>query len=90
MLAKNLPEVRRHADELIVYDNTAHDRGYRIVAHFIGGELNLLLMPDEHVLWRDVADGTVQTHVVVMLYVTLHQTPRIFERQRRPGPCTSL
>jgi len=35
---KNLPEVRRHADELIVYDNTAHDRGYRVVAHFIGGE----------------------------------------------------
>ena len=48
--------------------------------------LNLLLMPGEHVLWRDVADGTVQTHVVVMLYVTLNQTPRIFERQRRPGP----
>src|SRR5262249_37335494 len=48
--------------------------------------LNLLLMPGEHVLWRDVADSAVQTHVVVMLYVTLHQTPRIFERQRRPGP----
>jgi hypothetical protein len=43
--------------------------------------LNLLLMPGEHVLWRDVADGAVQT--VVMLYVTLNQTPRIFERQRR-------
>src|SRR6202795_137185 len=50
--------------------------------------LNLLLMPGEHVLRRDVADGTVQTHVVVMLYVTLHQTPRIFERHRRPGPNT--
>ena len=36
---RNLPEVQRHADELIVYDNTAHDRGYRVVAHFIGGEL---------------------------------------------------
>ena len=48
--------------------------------------LNLLLMPGEHVLWRDVADGAVQTNVVVMLYVTLNQTPRIFERQRRPGP----
>jgi predicted ABC-type ATPase len=35
---KNLAEVRKHADELIVYDNTAHDRGYRVVAHFIGGE----------------------------------------------------
>src|SRR6516162_9936447 len=48
--------------------------------------LNLLLMPGEHVLRRDVSDGAVQTHVVVMLYVTLHQTKRIFERQRRPGP----
>ena len=43
-------------------------------------------MPGEHVLRRDVSDGAVQTHVVVMLYVTLHQTKRIFERQRRPGP----
>ena len=41
--------------------------------------LNLLLMPGEHVSWRDVADGAVQTNVVVMLHVTLHQTPRIFE-----------
>jgi predicted ABC-type ATPase len=36
---KNLPEVREHADELILYDNTAHGRGYRVVAHFVGGEL---------------------------------------------------
>jgi len=42
-------------------------------------------MLGEHVLWRDVADGTVQTHVVV-IDVTHHQTKRIFERQRRPGP----
>jgi len=48
--------------------------------------LNLLLMPGEHVLRRDVADGAVQTNVVVMLYVTLNQTPRIFERQWCPGP----
>ncbi len=32
--------------------------------------LNLLLMPGEHVLWRDVADGAVQTDVVVVLYVS--------------------
>lgn len=38
--AKNLPEVRKHADEFILYDNTAHDRGYRVVAQFIGGELS--------------------------------------------------
>ena len=37
---KNLLEVRKHADEVILYDNTAHDRGYRVVAQFIGGELS--------------------------------------------------
>lgn len=37
---KNLAEVRKLADELILYDNTAHGRGYRVVAHFIGGELS--------------------------------------------------
>jgi predicted ABC-type ATPase len=37
---KNLSQVRRHADDLIVYDNTAHRRGFRIVAHFIGMELS--------------------------------------------------
>jgi hypothetical protein len=41
--------------------------------------LNLLLMPGEHVLRRDVTNGAVQTHVVVMLYVTLNQTPRVVE-----------
>jgi hypothetical protein len=45
-------------------------------------DLNLLLMPGEHVLRRDVADGAVQTDVVVMVYVTLNQTPCIFQRQR--------
>ena len=30
--------------------------------------LNLLLIPGEHVLRRDVADGAVQTDVVVMIY----------------------
>jgi predicted ABC-type ATPase len=37
---KNLAEVRKHADELILYDNTTHGRGFRVVAHFAGGELN--------------------------------------------------
>jgi hypothetical protein len=36
---KDLAEVRKHADELDLYDNTAHGRGYRVVAHFTGGEL---------------------------------------------------
>ncbi len=39
--------------------------------------LNLLLVSGEHVLRRDVADGAVQAHIVVMLYVTLNQTSRI-------------
>jgi len=39
--------------------------------------LNLLLMPGEHIFGRDVADGAVQTDVIVMVYVSLNQTPRI-------------
>jgi hypothetical protein len=37
---KNLSEVPKHADELLVYDNTAHRRGFRVAAHFIGGKLS--------------------------------------------------
>ncbi len=37
---KNLAEVPKHADELILYDNTAHNRGYRVVAQFTGGKLS--------------------------------------------------
>ena len=37
---KNLCEVSKYADELLVYDNTAHRRGFRVVAHFIGGKLS--------------------------------------------------
>ena len=37
---KNLSEVPKRADELLVYDNTAHRRGFRVVGHFIGGELS--------------------------------------------------
>ena len=44
-----------------------------------------MLMPGEHVIRRDVADGAVQADVVVMVYVTLNQTPRILQRQRRSG-----
>jgi predicted ABC-type ATPase len=36
---KNLLEVRNHADELIVYDNTLHNQSFRVVVHFAGGEL---------------------------------------------------
>ena len=36
---KNLPNARRHADDLLVYDNTPNRRGHRLVARFIAGEL---------------------------------------------------
>ena len=36
---KNLPEARKHADDLLVYDNTPDGRGHRLVARFIAGEL---------------------------------------------------
>jgi predicted ABC-type ATPase len=37
---KHLSEVPKHADELLLYDNTAHRRGFRVVAYFIGGKLS--------------------------------------------------
>src|SRR3989442_7759840 len=36
---KSLQEVRKHADDLLVYDNTENGRGHRLVARFIAGEL---------------------------------------------------
>jgi predicted ABC-type ATPase len=36
---KNLPNARRHADDLLVYDNTPNGRGHRLVARFIAGDL---------------------------------------------------
>ena len=35
----NLPNARRCADDLLVYDNTPNGRGHRLVARFIAGEL---------------------------------------------------
>jgi predicted ABC-type ATPase len=37
---KNLTEVCKHTDELVLYDNTAHDRGFRVIAQFTSGELS--------------------------------------------------
>ena len=42
--------------------------------------VDLMLAPGEHVFRRDVPDGAIQTDVVVMLHVTLNQTPRILQR----------
>ena len=36
---KSLPEARKHADDVLVYDNTPDGKGPRLVARFIAGEL---------------------------------------------------
>lgn len=36
---KQLPEVKKVADDLMLFDNTANGRGHRLVAHFHSGEL---------------------------------------------------
>jgi predicted ABC-type ATPase len=36
---KHLPDAKRLADDLILFDNTTHGRGHRLVAHFHVGEL---------------------------------------------------
>ena len=36
---KSLLAARRHADDLLVYDNTPNGKGHRLVARFIAGEL---------------------------------------------------
>jgi predicted ABC-type ATPase len=36
---RSLPEARKHADDVLVYDNTENGRGHRLVARFIAGEL---------------------------------------------------
>ena len=48
--------------------------------------MDLLLTAGEHVLRRDVANGTIQADIVLMLDVALHQTPRIIQRQWRSWP----
>src|SRR2546423_13598345 len=48
--------------------------------------MDLLVPPSEHVLRRDVARRAVQPDVVVTLDVTVHQPPRIIERQWRSRP----
>ena len=36
---KSLTEARRHAEDVLVYDNTPDGKGHRLVARFIAGEL---------------------------------------------------
>jgi len=36
---KHLSEAKKLADDLMLFDNTTHGRGHRLVAHFHAGEL---------------------------------------------------
>ena len=36
---KSLPEARKRADDVLLYDNTPDGKGHRLVARFIAGEL---------------------------------------------------
>ena len=36
---KHLPDAKKLADDLMLFDNTTHGRGHRLVAHFHAGEL---------------------------------------------------
>jgi len=36
---RSLPEARKHADDVLVYDNTPDGKGHRLVARLIAGEL---------------------------------------------------
>ena len=48
---KSLRETRKHADDLLVYDNTPHAKGHRLVARFIAGAADEIdaedLLPDQ-------------------------------------------
>jgi len=48
--------------------------------------VNFDLSACKHIVGRDVAGGTVQADIVVMLHVALDQTLCIFQRQRRSRP----
>ena len=48
--------------------------------------VNLGLSPGEHIVRGHIADGAVQTQGVVVIYVGLNQTQRIFPGQRCAGP----
>ena len=50
----------------------------RLLQLLISLGVDLSLAPGEHVPWRDVADGAIQTGIFVMLDITFHQMPGIF------------
>ena len=48
--------------------------------------MDLDLSTGEHIVRRDIADGTMQAHGVVVIHVVLNQTQRIFPGQWCKGP----
>lgn len=44
--------------------------------------VNLLLASGQHILRRDIADGTVQSDAVVMLDMAVQEAPGIVQRKR--------
>ena len=52
--------------------------------------VNLMLATGEHILRRDIADGTVQAGLIVMLDVALREASRIIQRKRCPRRMHSL
>ena len=62
---KSLPEARKHADDLLVYDNTPNGKGHRLVARFIVGELvkTTHSIPDwlKNVFGRELRDEMKQS-----------------------------
>jgi predicted ABC-type ATPase len=43
---KSLRKARKHADDVLVYDNTPDGKGHRLVARFIAGELTTHTSPE--------------------------------------------
>src|SRR5215813_1011594 len=52
----------------------------------VAGSMDLYLSPSQHILRRHIADRAVQAHGVVVLHITLDQTPRIVQSQWRKRP----
>ena len=58
----------------------------RLLQFAISRRMDLRLPPGQHVRWRDVADGAVKAHRVVVLHVLLDEPLPILLRQRRARP----
>ena len=57
---KSLPEARKHADDVLVYDNTPDGKGHRLVARFIAGEL--VKTTDTSPDWLKIVIGDESRH----------------------------